>query len=101
MKSFKDLMEGGTLDEAMGGKRNMNFEGTDQIGDFWVVTDPSRMQEATMSDIAFQADVFDMHLQMNGGLKGSDIIGLYKSEAKAKKIAQKLLDLDAKKRKIK
>ena len=36
MKSFKSLVN--NIEEAMGGKRNENFTGDDEIGDFWVVT---------------------------------------------------------------
>jgi hypothetical protein len=89
------------LTEAMGGKRNHQFDGKDEIGDFWVVTDPGRGQESEMADIFFQADIFDMALQLRGGLKGWEIIGIYKNKAKAQKIAQKLLDLDIKKRRLK
>ena len=87
MKSFKSLVN--NIEEAMGGKRNENFTGDDEIGDFWVVTKADKI--SILADILFDADIFDIHLQINGGLKGSDIVGIYKKEAKARKVAEKQL----------
>jgi hypothetical protein len=86
MKSFKSLVEGGTLDEAMGGKRHLQFKGKDEIGDFWVVMKGDKISE--LADILFKADVFDLILQKMGGLNIPDIVGIYKKEATATKIAK-------------
>ena len=89
MKSFKSLVEGGTLDEAMGGKGTLQFNGIDEVGDFWIVLSADMGYE--LSDMFFKADIFDVHLQMLGGLKGYNILGIYKSKGKAKKAADKEL----------
>jgi len=92
MKSFKEMLT--KVEEAMSGKRVFDFSGVDEIGDFWVVIKPNEITETEVTeptDILFKADVFDIALQMEGGLKGSEIVGIYKSKGKAKKIAEKLI----------
>ena len=84
MKSFKEMVQ--PVEEAMGGKRHFQFKGTDEIGDFWVVLKADKI--SVLEDILFDADVFDMILQKDGGLKIHEIVGLYKSKAKATKIAK-------------
>ena len=73
----------------LSGKGNYGFTGTDEVGRFWVVTKPT--ENSTLTDILFDADVFDMALQMLGGLKGESIVGVYKNKGKAAKIAKGLL----------
>jgi hypothetical protein len=87
MKSFKEMVV--PVEEATGGKGHHNFKGTDEIGDFWVVTKTSKL--SVLQDIFFKVDIFDMALQLRGGLDGSDIIGIYKKESNAKKVAEKEL----------
>ena len=77
------------LSESMGGKRNTGFNGIDEIGEFWLVTKGSEGSE--MVDVISKIDVFDLYLQLKGGLKGREIVGLYKNESKAKKQAEKEL----------
>ena len=72
------------------GKRALNFKGKDETGKFWVVTYPTENSE--LADIVFDADVFDFHLQIAGGLTGDEIEGLYNNKAKAMKVAKKLLE---------
>ena len=62
------------LTEAMSGKRNFGFQGKDEIGDFWVVLNPTSGNEV-MEDIFFKADIFDMMLQQRGGLEIPSIQG--------------------------
>ncbi len=73
----------------LSGKSNIGFNGTDEVGRFLVITKPD--VNSTLADILFYADVFDMVLQIRGGLKGKDIVGIYKNYAKAKKVATKLI----------
>ena len=96
MKTFKEIMEVKLLGEAMSGKNVLNFKGKDEIGDFWVVTNPT--PDSELPDILFQADIFDIVLQIRGGLDVESIVGIYKKEVKAKKVAVKLLALEQKKR---
>jgi hypothetical protein len=77
------------IDEAMSGKRVHEFKGVDEVGDFWVVTRPTKNSE--MADIFFKADIFDIALQLRGGLMGNEIVGIYKNQGKAKKQAQLML----------
>ena len=69
----------------LSGKGNFGFKGTDEIGKFWVVTKPT--SDSTLGDFLFQADVFDLALQLRGGLKGNEIVGIYKNDTKAHKVA--------------
>jgi len=62
---------------------------TDEIGKFWVLTKPS--SGSTLDDILFEADIMYMKNQFEGGLEGSQIVGFYKNETKAKKKAEKLI----------
>ena len=73
----------------MSGKSYFRFVGEDQVGDFWVVEYPGRDSE--LSDIFFQADIFDMALQIRGGLDPETIYGIYKSKGLALKKAKELL----------
>ena len=91
MRTFKDLYKGEKLEEAMGGKRHLGFQGKDEIGNFWVVLNPTSGNEV-LEDIFFEADMFDMILQQRGGLDIPSIEGIYKSKGKAKKIAEKLAE---------
>lgn len=75
----------------LSGKHVTKFKGVDEIGKFWVVTKPGQLAE--LDDIFFEVDIFDLHLQLKGGLAGDDIVGLYKNKAKAKKVAEKLLNI--------
>ena len=70
----------------LSGKGQFKFKGADEIGQFWVVTKPNA--DSTLGDFLFQADIFDLALQLRGGLKGSEIIGIYKNDIKAHKVAR-------------
>ena len=74
---------------------------TDEVGEFWVVEKPST--SATLDDICFKCDnVMYFARQVMGGLKPEDIKGVFVKEAKAKKLAEKLLKArDAKKEEVK
>lgn len=65
------------------------FEGIDELGKFYVVTRPTH--HSTLNDIMFEADIPRMYLQFRGGLLLEEILGLYKSKAKAKKAAKDLI----------
>jgi hypothetical protein len=80
--------ESARLDEGSG-KSFFNFQGTDEIGDFWVVTNPTGIE--VLEDILYQANIFDMILQHRGGLDMSTVALITKSKAKAKKLAGKLI----------
>jgi hypothetical protein len=85
MKSFKQICTGKKLEE-LSGKRNEGFTGIDEVGKFWVVTEADK--NSTLPDILFEADIFDIHLQLKGGLKGSEIVGIFKKKSKASKAAE-------------
>ena len=74
---------------------------TDEVGEFWVVEKPST--SATLDDICFKCDnVMYFARQVVGGLKPEDVKGVFVKEAKAKKLAEKLLKArDAKKEEVK
>jgi organic radical activating enzyme len=74
---------------------------TDEVGSFWVVEKPST--SATLDDICFECEnVMYFARQIAGGLKPEDIKGVFTKEAKAKKLAEKLLKArDAKKEEVK
>ena len=74
---------------------------TDEVGEFWVVEKPST--SATLDDICFKCDnVMYFARQVVGGLKPEDVKGIFVKEAKAKKLAEKLLKArDAKKEEVK
>lgn len=74
----------------LSGKRQLNFNGVDEVGTFYVVTEPSEYMNELL-DIFFEANIFDMHLQFLGGLKGSEIVGIYKNKGKAMKKAKELI----------
>lgn len=77
--------------EAMSGKSHFRFMGDDEIGDFWIVERPEKWSE--IQDILYKLDIFDMVLQIRGGLDPETIYGIYqdKNRNKARKIAEKLL----------
>ena len=74
---------------------------TDEVGEFWVVEKPST--SATLDDVCFKCDnVMYFARQVAGGLKPEDIKGVFVKEAKAKKLAEKLLKArDVKKEEVK
>jgi len=74
---------------------------TDEVGAFWVVEKPST--SATLDDICFECkDVAYFANQVAGGLKPEDVKGIFTKEAKAKKLAEKLLaERDKKKDEVK
>lgn len=64
---------------------------TDEIGSFYVVEAPPT-KTSTIEDIMFECkDLAYFANQIRGGLKESDIKGIFKDEAKAKALATKLL----------
>jgi len=69
----------------------------DEIGAFWVVEKPTL--NSTINDVCFECkDVAYFANQVRGGLNPEDIKGIFTKEAKAKKLAEKLLaDRDKKK----
>ena len=73
----------------------------DEIGSFWVVEKPST--SATLNDICFECEnIAYLINQVRGGLNEKDIKGVFFKEAKAKKLAEKLLaDRDKKKDEVK
>ena len=74
---------------------------TDEVGAFWVVEKPST--SATLDDICFECEnVAYFARQVVGGLKPEDVKGIFTKEAKAKKLAEKLLaERDKKKDEVK
>ena len=74
---------------------------TDEVGEFWVVEKPST--SATLDDVCFKCEnVMYFARQVAGGLKPEDVKGVFVKEAKAKKLAEKLLKArDAKKEEVK
>jgi hypothetical protein len=73
----------------------------DEIGSFWVVEKPST--SSTLDDICFECEnIAYLINQVRGGLSEKDIKGVFFKEAKAKKLAEKLLaDRDKKKDEVK
>jgi hypothetical protein len=73
----------------------------DEIGSFWVVEKPTT--SATLDDICFECEnIAYLINQVRGGLNEKDIKGVFFKEAKAKKLAEKLLaDRDKKKDEVK
>lgn len=74
---------------------------TDEVGAFWVVEKPSI--SSTIDDICFECEnVAYFANQVKGGLEPANVKGIFTKEAKAKKLAEKLLaDLDKKKNEVK
>jgi hypothetical protein len=74
---------------------------TDEVGSFWVVEKP--YYNADLDDICFECEnVMYFARQIAGGLKPEDIKGVFVKEAKAKKLAEKLLKArDVKKEEVK
>ena len=68
---------------------HFGFNGDYDLPPFWVVTRPTI--ESKLADILFESDLFGFILQEKGGLKISEIVGIYNNHAEAKKIAQGLL----------
>jgi len=62
---------------------------TDEVGEFWVVTRPNESSE--LEDIFFKSSAYNLVLQGRGGLHPNDIVGVYKNEKKARKVALNLL----------
>jgi hypothetical protein len=60
-----------------------------EIKSFWVVTKPSKL--SVIEDICFKANIRYMQNQFLGGLKSSEIIGIYQFATEAKEKAQKAL----------
>lgn len=73
----------------------------DEVGSFWVVEKPST--SSTLDDICFECEnIAYLINQVRGGLSEKDIKGVFKKEAKAKKLAEKLLaERDKKKDEVK
>jgi len=73
----------------------------DEIGSFWVVEKPST--SSTLDNICFECEnIAYLINQVRGGLSEKDIKGVFFKEAKAKKLAEKLLvDRDKKKDEVK
>jgi hypothetical protein len=62
----------------------------DEVGEFWVVEKPSK--DASIDDILFKSRDVDYYAnQIRGGLKEDNVVGLFRSEDKARKLAEKLL----------
>jgi organic radical activating enzyme len=74
---------------------------TDEVGAFWIVEKPTT--SATLDDICFECkDIAYFANQVKGGLDPADVKGVFVKEAKAKKLAEKLLKArDAKKEEVK
>jgi hypothetical protein len=74
---------------------------TDEIGSFWVVEKPTL--SSTIEDIVFECkDIAYFANQVRGGLSPNTVAGVFKNEAKAKKLGEKLLaDRDKKKNEAK
>ena len=85
MKKYNRVFKESSLE----GKNILKFKGVDEIGNFWIVTKPSKLSE--LEDIFFEADILDIALQVKGGLKGEEIVGFFKNKNKAKEIAENLL----------
>jgi hypothetical protein len=63
---------------------------TDEIGSFWVVEKPTL--SSTIEDVVFECkDIAYFANQVKGGLSPNTIAGVFKNEAKAKKLGEKLL----------
>lgn len=60
-----------------------------KIGKFWVVTKPSK--KSTLVDILFDTDIKGMELYFRGGLKGNEIIGMFRGKNEAEKVAKMAL----------
>ena len=71
---------------------HFGFSGDYNLPPFWVVTKPTI--ESNLADILFESDLFGFILQVKGGLKGYEIVGIYTNYSEAKKIAQKLLKME-------
>lgn len=73
----------------------------DEVGSFWIVEKPST--SSTLDDICFECEnIAYLINQVRGGLSEKDIKGVFFKEAKAKKLAEKLLaDRDKKKDEVK
>ena len=62
----------------------------DEIGVFWIVEKPSI--SSTIDDICFECkDIAYYANQVRGGLSENNVKGVFKTEAKAKKLGEKLL----------
>jgi hypothetical protein len=70
--------------------RHFGFKGDYELQQFWVVTFPTG--QSTLNDILFETDLFGFQLQLRGGLRGDEIVGIYTNKNKAMKTAQSLLN---------
>lgn len=63
---------------------------TDEVGSFWVVEKPTL--SSTIEDVVFECkDIAYFANQVRGGLSPNTIAGVFRNEAKAKKLGEKLL----------
>ena len=74
---------------------------TDEVGAFWITEKPTL--SSTINDIVFECkDIAYFANQVRGGLSPNNVAGVFKNEAKAKKLGEKLLaDLSKKKEEAK
>lgn len=68
---------------------NKDFEGTNDIGKFFVVTTPSK--GSTKDDIMFECDVFGFASKVKGGLDPKKIVGIFKQKSDAGREATQLI----------
>lgn len=80
------------IDYVMYPKKTQRITMVNSVGKFWVVTSPTNV--STLGDILFQADVPYMMNQARGGLKESEILGIYEHKIEAERVAKKLLQLN-------
>ena len=73
----------------------------DEVGSFWIVEKPT--VNSTLEDVCFEcSDIAYFANQVRGGLDPADVRGVFYNEAKAKKLAEKLLaERDKKKDEVK
>ena len=62
---------------------------TDEVGEFWVVTVPT--PDSELLDILFKSTVADIALSYRGGLKASELLGVFTDEGRAREFALKQL----------
>lgn len=60
-----------------------------KIDKFWVVIEPTKFSE--LGGICFECDIAGMMYQFLGGLRSSEIAGIYTTKKEAEKLAKKLL----------
>lgn len=75
------------------GRKDLTFDPqVDQIGQFWIVTEPTKV--STLADICFECDIGELALQFRGGLEISKIVGVFKNGDDAKRFTNNLLKSD-------